>query len=89
MTTVKSKIRAPLVEIKPSLKAANVNDDISVEDFLNQQCAQLINDLQQHGAILIAKLRQESAQGAADIRNMMIQSTTSNTFQNNFLLMIK
>ncbi len=53
------------------------DDDMTVEEYLTAQCNQITAELQQHGAMLIEKLRQECIHGTTEIRNMMRQATSS------------
>lgn len=55
------------------------NDDITVEEFLEQQCQQIIKDVQDHAKNRIADLKAEYATGRKQIENLMAQSTDTST----------
>ena len=50
--------------------------DMTVEQFLGQQCDAIIGDVQKHAATLIAKLREEYATGTKEIRDTMTSSSS-------------
>ena len=50
--------------------------DMTVEQFLGQQCDAIIEDVQKHAATLITKLKDEYASGSKEIRGMMTSSSS-------------
>jgi hypothetical protein len=61
--------RKPLSEVEQ-------NEDMTVEQFLERQCETIIDDLRQHSAELIGRLKREYADGAKNIAAMMATSSS-------------
>ena len=55
------------------------DDDITVEDFLEQQCQLIINDVQNHAKAKIVDLKAEYAAGRKQIEKLMVQNTDTST----------
>lgn len=54
-------------------------DDITVEEFLEQQCQQIIKDVQGHAKVKIADLKAEYASGRKQIEKLMVQNVDTST----------
>lgn len=82
MTTLKS--RRPLAEVSRTAPILNKSSNASssapkeqtVEQYLEEQCSNIIKDLRLHGAELIQKLREQHAEGVQEIQNI-INSTVA------------
>lgn len=75
--------RKPLAE-KPVVAASNkeinsnandVTDEMTVEEYLESKCEEIIRDLKRHGDQLVDRLQTEYTESAASIRSMMMKST--------------
>ena len=58
---------------------SNSSEDITVEEFLEKQCAEIMGDVQAHAKDLIAQLKEEYATGRKQIEKLMVQSTDTST----------
>ena len=58
---------------------SNASEDITVEEFLEKQCAEIMGDVQAHAKDLIAQLKEEYATGRKQIEKLMVQSTDTST----------
>ena len=76
------KGRAALKNVTEIVKSANETvNEITVEEYLNQQCELIIQDLQKHTATMIAQLKSDYQQGAQEIRALMssrLEPSTTN-----------
>ena len=71
MTTVKA--RKPLAEV---IKAPQASNEMTVEEFLNMKCEEVIKELQQHGDALISKLHEQYEDQCSDIKRLMASSSS-------------
>lgn len=58
---------------------ADASDEITVEEFLEKQCAEIMSDVQAHAKGLIVQLKEEYATGRKQIEKLMVQSTDTST----------
>ena len=71
------KGRAALKNVTEIVKSGNESvNEITVEQYLNQQCELIIQDLQKHTATMIAQLKSDYQQGAQEIRALMSSSSS-------------
>lgn len=74
--------RKPLADVSTQNKVGD--EDITVEQFLERQCDSIINDLKQHSASLVDKLKKEYADGVKGITSA-VNSTAADTQKKLFL----
>lgn len=59
--------------------AVDASGDITVEEFLERQCAEIMSDVQAHAKGLIAQLKEEYATGRKQIEELMMHNTDTST----------
>ena len=78
MTTMKGRMPLKNVLAADANKVATQEQQLeqTVEQYLNQQCELIIQDLQKHAAGLIAQLKAEYQEGASEVRTLMSSSSS-------------
>jgi hypothetical protein len=69
-----SGVRKPLVEVDSTNNMVEGHGDITVEQFLEQQCISIVKDLRAHGQGLISQLRQDFVDHSASINELVKKS---------------
>jgi hypothetical protein len=60
-------------------RSVRSGDDITVEEFLEQQCQKVIKDVQNHAKAKISELKAEYATGRKQIEKLMVQNVDTST----------
>ena len=79
MNTV-SRARKPLAEVSQSTLAnsTSTQKQVTVEQYLEEQCNNIIKDLRLHGDELIQNIRNQHMEGVSMIKKLIVDATPAN-----------